>query len=99
MGVKTASEIFLKTPEEEVKKNFDFSGDDLATGEVLSSVNSVTVDPPGELVATSPQITGNKVEVLITAGLDGKQYKVHCKVTTSLGQILEGCGRVKVGAC
>jgi len=98
-GVKTANQVFRKTPDEVVKKNFEFSGVDLATGETISSVVSTTVTPTGALTATSPVISGTKVQYTLSAGTLNGDYEVKTMVTTSLGQTLDGCGIIEVRAC
>lgn len=105
MGVKTAREIFFKTPEEQVIKGFDFNNDDLADGETITTVNTTTVtfedtDPsdPNDLIVNSTSVVGGTtVQCELRKGIAGRTYAVKVRVTTSLAQILEAVGRIRVG--
>jgi hypothetical protein len=99
MGCKTAPEIFIKAPEEEVIKAFEYEGDDLATGEVVQSVDEVTIEPtgdPDDLEYASPVPNGTQVVLTFTGGRAGIMYVVKCRVVTSLGQTLVVAGRMRV---
>ncbi len=91
----------VKQPGESRLYSFDFSAL-LATGETLSSVNSVTYVGDGDPADTaltlsgSSAIVGKTVTQRILAGTSGVRYKVTTRVTTSLGNILEGEGILQV---
>lgn len=101
-GVRTAKELFVKTPEEVLFKHFEFAGDDLVDDEVIDTVDSLTVEPTGEvddLVADDAAADGTRVQIELSLGREGVTYSVHITVTTNKGQTLEGCGKIKVGPC
>jgi hypothetical protein len=103
MGIKTAREILGKTPDETARKAFDFAGDDLSVGEVISTVNSTSATPTGDandLIVSGGAITGaTTINVTLTKGRVGFTYAVHVKITTNFGQVLEACGRIRIGEC
>ncbi len=94
--IKTDPEVISKTAFEEVKKEFDFSGVDVASGEVISSVTSVTADPSG-LTISGLLASGLIAQCLITGGVAGVVYKLVCRVVTSSSQKLEQSGLLYVG--
>lgn len=99
MGIKSAPQVFAKTPNEVVIKDFEFAGDELSTGETLSAVVSVTITPGGSLTSSNHVVSGTRAQVTLSGGTDGVDYDVLAKVTTSLSQTLEGCGRIQVRTC
>lgn len=106
IGVKTAREIFFKSPAEEPTKGFDFDNGDLAIGETLVSVTETEItyeddgDPDAEdLVILGTTIVDLTVMVSLSKGIVGRTYHVRCQIETSDDQILEGCGRIRVGEC
>lgn len=58
------------------------------TDTIISKV--VEVDPPGELTLVSSDIiTGNKIKVVFSLGLDTSAYKVTVLATSSAGLVYE----------
>ena len=92
--LKTAPERLGKTPNETVKKDMDFGNPDLASGETVDTVSSVTITPVTVPALTNggTAISSPKVQITLSGGLAGNTYKIVIKVTTSLGQTLEGAG-------
>ena len=99
MGIKSAPQVLAKTPAEVVIKDFEFSGGDLATGETLTAIASVTITPAAELTSSNHVVSGTRAQVTLSGGNDGIDYDVLVKVTTSLAQTLEGCGKMQVRTC
>ena len=84
----------------EIKRYIVQMVDFLGTGEVISSVassvlvlNPLVLDSPSEPLLTTSSIAivdnGNTFQYLISAGTNGKRYKVTFLVNTSAGQIVE----------
>lgn len=78
-----APERNLKQPAEDLLFAFDFSAL-LEVGETLATVIGVTATPSGELTIETGSINGPTVEVRISGGVDGRDYKVECQVTTNM---------------
>jgi len=99
-GVKTAPEVLLKTVDEVVLADFDFAAN-MASTETISTFVSLTITPSGagHLVKDAHVISGQKVQLRLSAGILNTSYSLDLKVTTSLLQTLEGCGFMKVKAC
>lgn len=93
--IKTDPEVQRKTPDEVVKRTFEFAGEELATGEVISSISSSGSEPSG-ITVSSPVISGTQVQVTLSGGTAGSVYKLFLKVVTSIGQTLEACGILSV---
>lgn len=115
IGIKTdktsgpnSDGIIPKTVDEVVTKNFEFAGDDLATGEELASVSSVTITrddgaavvPGTDLTEDSNAISGTKAQVTFSKGVLDIGYKIVVKVVTDAAtpQTLEGAGRMVIKA-
>lgn len=83
----------VKTTASSRKVSFEF-GQDLATGETISSasvtatVHSGTDASPSSVVSGSATISGSKVTQLITAGTLGVTYVLSCSAATSASQTL-----------
>ena len=77
----------------------DFSNR-MTTGETISSIDYVTSEKRGgeltDLVITNEAISGQTVEFWIAGGSACNSYRVEVKITTNLGQILEGNGLMRV---
>lgn len=110
MGVKTAREVFFKTPDEEPTKGFDFDNDDLDEDETIATIQSteieivsdvsgdVTPDAENDLVIQTQAIVGGTAVMFNFAkGLAGRSYKVSAMITTSDDQVLEAAGIMRVG--
>lgn len=74
----------------------------MRTGETIISIDSVVSDPVG-ITFVSTSFTGQIVQMLVSAGdppdrsdLDYNEYKITVTVTTSLAQILENEGFLRI---
>lgn len=79
---------FEKQPRERISKSV-FYTDALDVGDSIATVDSVTVEPVGELEATPVLVSDDRVRIWTQNGLDGSTYKVTITVTTAFGEILE----------
>jgi hypothetical protein len=61
--------------------------DKLATGDSLTG--TPTVQAETGLIAGAPVISGTKVLVQLSGGIDGSRYGVSCQVSTTQGDLLE----------
>ena len=73
----------------------------LQTGETISSIDAVTVDPSSTFTAVSntTPIDGTKARIDVAAGTAGEEYKVTIEFTTNLTPTRIAVGRVKVRDC
>lgn len=98
----------LQTTEKQVAEavivQFDFTPD-MAEGEALSSVDSVTPVNLGEVSGSSNVSVGSLAissvstkiaQCLVSGGTDDELYKLTCIVTTDAGQTLETEGYLRV---
>lgn len=83
-----------KQPSESRLYDFDFSAN-LVDGETISTISSLTSTPTGLTVGSSV-IDGGKVQVRLSAGTTQTLYKLTCRITTSLSNILELDGYLRV---
>lgn len=60
----------------------------LVTGDSLTSVTSVTVDPLGDFTATSQSISGTKVIFSVTGTIEGRRYLLTAIAVTTNGETL-----------
>lgn len=92
-AVVTTPELDPKDPEETLVVTFDFTKD-LDPGETISTpVTTVSVvvgtDPASASVLSgSPTAAVGVVTQTVTVGLDGCDYRLQCKVTTSASRVL-----------
>ena len=86
---KRADEIF--------SVGFTFSSPELAAGETITGITA-TVDPTlsGGLTVDSTSYTDTEVAIKIKAGIDGEEYQLICKATTSAGHTLIGVILVRI---
>lgn len=105
-GIKSAKELLKKTPDEVVIRDFEFAGDDLASGETIASIMSVTITRidgqamgGSDLTKDSQAFSGTRVQLILSKGILNVTYEVHIKVTTSAGQTLEACGKMQIKPC
>lgn len=87
-------QVLYKQPSESRVYEFDFAAN-LAVGETISSVTSVTFTPVGLTVGGS-SIAGTRVQVRISSGTTGQRYKGTAVIVTSLGNTLEGDGQLEI---
>lgn len=85
-----------KQPSESRLYDFDFSSN-MSVSETISSVDVLTSTPTGLTVGSSV-VSGQLVQVRLSAGTDGQVYKLTCRITTSLSNILELDGQLRVKA-
>lgn len=83
-----------KQPSESRVYDIDFAAN-LATGETINAVSSLTAAPSG-LTLGSASFTNTKAQVRISGGVTGTQYKITAIVTTSDSNTLEGEGNLLV---
>ena len=57
---------------------------------------SLAVSPAGGMTASSPVISGTKVQVELASGVVDTRYVVTLIVTTTTGQKLQGDGEIEV---
>lgn len=86
---------FNKQPRERISKSV-FYTEALDEGDEIATVDSVTVEPAGELQASPVLVAGDRVRIWTQGGLDGATYKVTITVTTAFGEILEDELTVKI---
>jgi hypothetical protein len=100
MGLKAPEQI-VKTPYEEVLKDFDFA-DDLDTGETIlsSPAPTITITPTTAppLLAAGIVVSGAKVQARYSGGLAGTVYHISCRCETTT-QKRETCGDMLVEEC
>jgi hypothetical protein len=70
----------------------------MTSAETISTIASTTVSPTtlSPLLIASSAISGQKVQLRLTGGLDGTEYKVTVRITTSSSNTLEGEGDLEV---
>lgn len=68
----------------------------LAVGETITSVIIVSISPAGLTQNGAATFSGTKVFVRFESGTDDVQYKVTIRVNTSLSNVLEGEGYLRV---
>ncbi len=92
---------WIKQTWEVRKLEFDPT-DALATGDSLSSVDTVKVydstgaDKSTDMIEGSPQISGGKLYIVIKAGNAGEYYWLRIRVNTTNGDKIEDDLKVKV---
>lgn len=79
--------LLTKQPSETLIAFIEFS-DQLASGDSLASITSVT-EATGGITIASTSITGTKVKGTYSGGTDGTAYHIVAIVTTTLGETLE----------
>jgi hypothetical protein len=85
----------VKQPSESRLYNMDFDELLEETGETIATVESIVASKTG-LTLGPPAISGSKVQFRISGGMANNSYIITVKVTTSLGNTLEGEGLLKV---
>lgn len=86
-----------KRADEVFSVGFTFSSPELTAGEIINSAGA-SVDPveSGGLTIDSTAYTDTEVAVKISAGIDGDEYQLICKATTSAGHTLIGVILVRI---
>lgn len=91
-----STQTLIKQPSESRLYSMEFAPN-LAPGETISSVTSVTADPSTGIDITAvPVASGTQAQQRIAGGTDGVQYKITFVVETSAGNTLEGEGYLTV---
>lgn len=90
-----STQTLIKQPSESRLYTMEFAAN-LASGETLTSVSSVTASPSGLDLSATPSVSGTKAQQRIASGTAGVQYKVTFVVVTSAGNTLEGEGYLTV---
>lgn len=86
----TAPEILVKQPSE--NRSYSISFDKLlGASETISTIVSVLSTPSGPTI-TGEVINGRQVDFRLSAGSEGKKYRIEAIVTTSDSNTLEGDG-------
>lgn len=72
----------------------------LNSGEALTAITSVVSSPTGttaDLVISGQSINGTQVQFRVSGGQTQITYQITAVVQTSLGNTLEGAGRLVIG--
>lgn len=85
----------IKQPTESRLYTMEFAAN-LAVGETISAVNTVTAAPNGLTLNGAATFSGTKVFQRIDSGTTDTLYKITIRVTTSAANILEGEGYLRV---
>lgn len=96
MGIRIGATNYDKTPDEILYVEMDLSGV-LATGAVIQSID-VAIDPSGELTDSvgDRQINGQKINLRLSSGTAGSDYKIEVEATADNGEKAEGVAFVVV---
>jgi hypothetical protein len=84
----------IKQPADHLDYDVDF-GRWLPSGDAVTMAETA-VEPTGQLVIDSVQITGAIVKVWTSGGLTGESYKITVTASTSGGRIKQAEFRVRV---
>jgi len=85
---------FIKQPADQLDYDIDY-GRWLPDGDAVTMAETA-VEPVGELVIESVQITDRIVKVWLAGGIDGGSYKITVTASTSGGRIKETEFRLRV---
>lgn len=86
------SQTLIKQPNESRLYSMDFSAN-LASGETISSITSVTPEPTGPTISSEAVSSdGKSANFRIAGGTDGESYKITVIVVTSSSNTLEDEG-------
>ena len=95
----SAPEHLIKAPSERRYYSMDFSNL-MSSSEIISLIRLITSEKRGgglsDLTISDSGIIGQTVGMWIESGTDYLTYRVEVEVQTSLGQILQGDGLLKV---
>lgn len=86
--------VLYKQPAESRLYDMSFAAS-MASSETIVSVDLFSFTPSG-LTVGSPASSGQVVQARISSGTSGVRYKLTCRVTTSLSNILECEGYLQV---
>lgn len=91
--MRLAPQVLTKTENESLLANFDFS-EKVAAGETISSATVTAV--PATITVGAPTFSGAIVQVRLSGGVGDDVYTLWCVAVTSLGNTLDGGGRLVV---
>lgn len=97
---RTGYPVLQKTAYMDRLFSFDFAP--LLEGNTIASVNSVTATEQGLITGASAltvgatAISGTKATVRLSAGEDGEDYLIDCKITDSASNDLQAFGILRV---
>lgn len=96
-GIRLAEGVHNHTPNEVTTFSLTFENL-MVSGETISSVDSTTVLDEGTpgLTIDSTQIVSPNVVLSVSGGVAGQNYFTVVRITTNLGQTLEGAVQVFV---
>ena len=100
IGIRLADGRHLHTPNEVTAFSITFvnglsSGEAIATLDVAEVINDDQPSLGSPIVIDSTQISSPLINFVISGGTAGATYMVTAKITTNLGQELEGAALVK----
>lgn len=101
MAVTPIALMADKTSAESKIYDFNFVND-LATGETITGLTSITANTPSgatALTITGPVFSSPKAQCRIAAGTAGYTYHITVTVTTSDGNTLQQCCDLRVVPC
>ncbi len=84
----------IKQPADQLDYDVDY-GRWLPDGDAVTMAET-SVEPQGELIIDSVQLTDRTVKVWISGGVDGGTYKITVTASTSGGRIKEADFRIRV---
>jgi hypothetical protein len=89
-----------KYPDDDRLYDFDFSLQaELVDGQTIASATvdqTVRSGGSGALTIGTPAISGGRVQVQITGGVEGSTYALTCEITTSSGSKIVGIGALHI---
>lgn len=89
-----APQILVKTEDELRRYQFEFAKE-LASSDTFTGVQVITATPSGLTIGTVTD-SGSVVQAPISVGVNGTDYTVKCKATTTGGDTLEMQGTLAV---
>ncbi|HEX7050206.1 MAG TPA: hypothetical protein VF188_08405 [Longimicrobiales bacterium] len=94
----TSPQTLIKQPAENRLYDFDFVNL-LPAGASVASVEHLAAtleDGTGEIKLGTPVISGTRVQVRVEGGSDGALHKITCRVTDTVGNVVEQEGLLKI---
>lgn len=83
-----------KDPDEVITYGIEYSGA-LADGDSLISTVFTFIDAAG-CTKSNEAVVGTQARVRISAGTNGQNMTIQCRVTTATGEILEDFAKLKI---
>jgi hypothetical protein len=92
-----------KTTDESRVFDFDFSQQpEIIAGDTIASasLSQTLLYGIGTVTLGTPNISGGKVNFVVSGGTDQSSHRIDCNITTTAGRIISGCGILTVdNAC